>query len=320
MAASPQSITASLLLTNRLVDVGAAPLTASQFWTLAHTVDPADLLGLEPAQIVQRTGVIPEEAQRIRTLLDAVTAFAFEEERLLEGGVSVVSALDERFPAALRERLGSACPPFLLVAGPLEWATGAGLGVVGSRDADPAALSAAHRAAESAVRHGWPVISGLARGADQVAMMAALEAGGAVVGVPAEGIVNAARTAEVRRRVHAGELCIVSPYAPRAPFRAGNAMGRNKIVYALSQVTFVVASDKGTGGTWAGAKEALDRNFARVAVWAGEGSKDGNHALIERGAYPISAVDDLFTIDDAETAGERASRRQVDPVIQDSLF
>ena len=52
---------------------------------------------------------------------------------------------------------------------------------------------------------------------------------------------------------------MASPYAPDAPFRAGNALGRNKIIYALSHVTFVVASDDKSGGTWGGAKESLDR-------------------------------------------------------------
>ena len=160
-----------------------------------------------------------------------------------------------------------------------------------------------------AVGHDWPVVSGLARGVDQVAMAGALDAGGVVVGVPAEGITRASRNAEVRRRVHDGELCIASPYAPSAPFRAGTAMGRNKIVYALSRVTFVVSSDKDSGGTWAGAKEALARDYAHVAVWAGPGAKDGNAALISRGATPITDVAELFELEPASTTP-----------LQDSLF
>jgi predicted Rossmann fold nucleotide-binding protein DprA/Smf involved in DNA uptake len=243
------------------VSLEVGPLTAREFWDLSDRVDLGKLIHLDADGITALLGIAEQEALRLRTLLDAVTALSFEEERLLEGGVLLISALDDRFPAVLRERLGTTCPPFLLTAGPLEWAGQLGLGVVGSRDASEAALNAARESAAMAVRHGWPVISGLARGVDQVAMAAALDAGGAVIGVPAEGIITASRNAEIRRRVHQGELCILSPYAPTAPFRAGNAMGRNKIVYALSQVTFVVASDKDTGGTWAGAKEALDRRY-----------------------------------------------------------
>lgn len=310
MQYSPDSTRAALLLTNRMVSLDAKPMTAREFWQLTQRVDPGDLLQHDTTAIAELAEVDDDEAIRFRTLLDAATALSFEEERLRDGGISLVSALDDQFPAGLRERLGTACPPFLLVAGPIEWLSRPGLGVVGSRDASDEVLAAARESAQLAVQHDWPVVSGLARGVDQVAMAGALDAGGVVVGVPAEGILKASRNADVRRRVHDGELCIASPYAPNAPFRAGNAMGRNKIVYALSQVTFVVASDKDSGGTWAGAKEALDRRYAAVAVWAGDGAKDGNHALIRRGATAITNLEQLFDIDTSLTP----------PPLQESLF
>lgn len=307
MTSSPDTTRAALLLTNRLVPLDAKPLTAREFWQLVDSGDPADLLHDDATGIAERTGVDRDEADRLRTLLDASTALSFEQERLQDGGISLISALDDRFPAVLRDRLGTACPPFLLVAGPIGWLDRPGLGVVGSRDADDGLLDIARRSAELAVSHGWPVVSGLARGVDQASMAGALDAGGVVIGVPAEGITKVSRSADIRRRVHAGELCIASPYAPDAPFRAGNAMGRNKIIYALSQVTLVVSSDSGSGGTWAGAKEALERRFARVAVWTGDGAKEGNHALAARGAIPITDLSRLFEMDPALPAPLQSS-------------
>ncbi len=309
MTSSPDSTRAALLLTNRLVPLDAKPLTAREFWQLVDHVDPADLVHDDAAGIAERAGVDEDDAVRLRTLLDAATALGFEQERLEDGGVSLVSALDDRFPGVLRDRLGSACPPFLLVAGPVDWLGRPGLGVVGSRDADAGLLGVARVSAELAVSHGWPVVSGLAQGVDQASMAGALDAGGVVIGVPTEGITRVSRNADIRRRVHAGELCIASPYAPDSPFRAGNAMGRNKIIYALSQVTFVVSSDVGSGGTWAGAQEALERRYARVAVWIGDGAKDGNHALVARGATPIDDLTKLFEMDPA-----------LPPPLQNSLF
>jgi predicted Rossmann fold nucleotide-binding protein DprA/Smf involved in DNA uptake len=294
---SRDSTRAALLLTNRLVPLDARPLTAREFWRLVERVDPADLIPLDSAGLAERLGVEHDEARRVRVLLDATTALSFEQERLHDGGITLISALDIAFPAVLRARLGTACPPFLLVAGPAEWLGRPGLGIVGSRDASGDALAVARGAAELAVRTGWPVASGLAQGVDHAAMGGALDAGGVVVGIPAEGIVAAARKSDIRRRVHAGALCIASPFAPNTPFGVANAMGRNKIVYALSQVAFVVASDHDSGGTWAGAKEALDHRYAPVAVWVGEGAKDGNHALIRRGATPIADLQDLFELD-----------------------
>ena len=296
MSSSPDRSRAALLLTNRLVRLDAAPMTAREFWQLVEHVDPAELLGADVATIAERVGVDDDEAVRYRTLLDAATAMSFEQERLADGGISLISALDDSFPTPLRDRLGHGCPPFLLTAGRIDWLGGPSLGVVGSREADQPALDVARRAAELAVEHGRAVVTGLARGVDRAAIDGALDAGGVAVGIPAEGISLASRSAEVRRRVHAGELCIASPYAPDARFSAGSANGRNKIVYALSQVTFVVAAEDGSGGTWAGAKEALERRSCPVAVWMGDGAPAGNHALVRRGATPITDLAQLLDV------------------------
>ena len=147
MTPSPEATRAALLLTNRLVALDAKPLTAREFWQLTHRVDVGDLIGASPSEIEELAGVTVEESIRYRTLLDAATALGFEQERLADGGIELISALDATFPARLRERLGSACPPFLLVAGPIDLLGREALGVVGSRDADDGALDAARRSA-----------------------------------------------------------------------------------------------------------------------------------------------------------------------------
>jgi predicted Rossmann fold nucleotide-binding protein DprA/Smf involved in DNA uptake len=93
--------------------------------------------------------------------------------------------------------------------------------------------------------------------------------------------------------VAGGQICLVTPYPPSAPFSVGNAMGRNKIIYALSRCTIVVASDHETGGTWAGATEALENGYGRVASWMGPGAGAGNGALVQCGAVELSDVNRL---------------------------
>ena len=110
------------------------------------------------------------------------------------------------------------------------------------------------------------------------------------VGVTAEGLERASRRKELRGAVGEERLLLVSPFAPSAGFNVGNAMGRNKLIYALAAATLVVASDIDGGGTWAGATEALRRRFGAVAVWSGAGAGPGNAALVARGGL---AVDDL---------------------------
>ncbi|MEP7114802.1 MAG: DNA-processing protein DprA [Ilumatobacteraceae bacterium] len=289
---------AGLLLTNRLVDVGAKPLSSSEFWTLGRSVaDLSRLVGASVESISKLAELPVDGAERVANLLSAGTAFSFERERLEEEGIHLVSALDDAFPARLRERLRDACPAFLLVAGPMDFLTVSAVGVVGSRDAPEASLSVAAATAKAAADAGRAVVSGLARGVDQAAMATAFDAGAPVVGFPAEGLRVVARNAEIRRRVHAAELCMASPFGPSTRFTAGNALGRNKLIYGYADITLVVCSAMGSGGTWEGASEAIRRNFGRVAVWMGEGAGLGNAKLVEAGGVAITDLQDLLDIE-----------------------
>lgn len=292
---SPGSSLAALLMTNRLVDVGVRPLAASEYWSvLGQVQDPAVMLGASASVVTELVSGDTALAERLVTLLDAVAAFVFERERLADEGITMLSSFDEGFPRRLLERLDTACPAFLTVAGPATWLSSGGLGVVGSRDASADACAVAQAAARVAVAADVAVISGLARGIDQAAMASTLDLAGAVIGVPAEGLQVAARSPEVRRRVHAGELCIASPYAPGARFTAGNALGRNKLIYGLADATLVVCSAHGTGGTWGGATESLRRSFGPVVVWMGGGAGPGNAALATLGATTITDVAEVL--------------------------
>lgn len=79
-------------------------------------------------------------------------------------------------------------------------------------------------------------------------------------------------------------------YAPDAGFSVGNAMSRNKLIYALSEATVIVAATEGSGGTWAGAVEALEKGLCLVLVREQSG---GAEALIAKGASRLKLTSDL---------------------------
>lgn len=295
MARRSDTSLATLLLVSRAVPSEERPLSASEFWKLLDIVnDPAGLLGMSDAELAGSVG--PILATRVHTLLDRATSLAFQVEDLEHRGIRTLSALDDDYPPRWRERLGTAAPPVMHCAGsPLLLARG-GIAIVGSRDIAPAAALIAQEAADAAAQDGRVVISGGARGTDKLAMHAALQCDGSVVGVLAEALMRTASDPDVRRAIADEQLCLATPYAPNAPFSAGNAMGRNKLVYALADLTFVVATDEDKGGTWAGATEALEKNYGRAAVWMGDGAGPGNAALIEHGAIPIASIDDLMAL------------------------
>lgn len=285
---------ATVLLVGRLLSDGVEPLKAADFWRLCESVgEPSRLLGASDEQLVSEFGLAADMAYRVVALLDRATAMAFELERLGQAGISVLTPCDEDYPEQLAKRLGPAAPVLLYTAGAVELLGQAGVGVVGSRDVSPEGSAVAGAAAAIAAQLGLPLVSGGARGVDQTAMNAAFEAGGSVVGVLAESLTRKLRGPDIRRAIHEGRTVMCTPYSPDAPFSVGNAMGRNKLIYALSAQTFVVAADLDTGGTWSGATEALRRGFGRVAVWRGPGEGPGNVRLEERGAVSVTSLDEL---------------------------
>ena len=205
---------------------------------------------------------------------------------------------------------------FLHAVGVLGLLVQPGIDVVGSRNVSAEGAEVAGALGRQAASLGLPLISGAARGVDQMAMNAAFEAGGTVVGIPAQSLIRMLRSPGVRRAVHDGRTVMCTPYAPDSPFTVGKAMGRNKLIYALSEVTVAVAADNGSGGTWSGASEALKGDYCRVAVWRGSGEGPGNEPLERRGALPLTDTSDL----DSMLSGARSGQEQDSPPRQAALF
>ncbi|MCB1247668.1 MAG: DNA-processing protein DprA, partial [Acidimicrobiia bacterium] len=209
-------------------------------------------------------------------------------------GIHVVTIDDERYPAAYRPKLGDLAPPILYAVGNLGLLQEPGIGIVGSRNVIPEGKEFAEEVARRAVAEGLPVVSGGARGVDQFAMNAAFMAGGSVVGVLADSLQKKLQTSEMLGAIDAGSVCLVSQQIPSAGFTPASAMARNKLVYALTTTTVVVASDHERGGTWAGATEALKKQLSDVAVWMGGGGGPGNGPLADLGARAVGSVSAVF--------------------------
>ena len=291
---------ATILLTSRLLDGAVKPFKAKEFWEelVGQIEQPQVLLGKTADELIQM-GVPQDSVTRIIELLDRATAMAFELERLDGSGIRVLTPFDEEYPQTWLERLSGKAPPVLYAAGALELLNQPGVGVVGSRDVSSEGQEIAKEAAKRVAKLKMTLVSGGARGVDQLSMKAALQDGGSVVGILADSLVRKLKKSDVRQAIYEEQMVMCTPYNPDAPFSVGNAMGRNKLIYALSELTLVVACEPDKGGTWPGAKEALKKKFGRVAVWQGPGEGTGNAQLLEleqtpgKEAIPISTMDEL---------------------------
>ncbi|MBW2472524.1 MAG: DNA-processing protein DprA [Deltaproteobacteria bacterium] len=258
-------------------------------------IAPADVFAadFEPGDV---PGIDGDLAATMRELLDSAPAATVEASDLDQIGIDVVTIVDDAYPTPLRERLGDQAPPVLFSVGDLGLLDGSGIGIVGSRDISEDGKEAAETIARTAAEHGRPVVSGAARGVDTFAMNAAFLADGVVIGVLADSLHARIRKPDVLRAIDAGRICLVSQQHPKAGFSAGSAMARNKLVYALTSTTVVICSDLDSGGTWAGATEALKKQLADVAIWNGPGAWPGNARLIELGGRAITTPNDVFAL------------------------
>jgi DNA processing protein len=286
-----------ILLCSRLglaKEHGLEPLTLRDWNPLAAKIRdsslerPGALLEASAEQLQAALEISDELVMRLRQLLDRSAALAIELDRLESLGIWVLTRADDGYPIRFSERLKSAAPAVLFGCGPVELLGAPGLAIVGSRDVDEEGIAAAEFAGQACARSEWSVYSGAARGVDEAAMKACIEQGGSAVGILADSLEKAIRAPFPRQSIGEGNLTLVSPYAPKAPFSVGMAMGRNKLIYAAADFALVIASDAETGGTWSGATEALKAEWCPVFVRDGENVPEGNRKLIQRGALPYS--------------------------------
>jgi len=264
LSANAQAI---LLLTAPLItgrgESSKELLTLSEYGKLARFLyenkyQPADLVAVGETELFLELGRIVN-SDRLKRLVGRGFLLSQAIERWQARAIWVVSRADEGYPTRLKERLKEMAPPVLYGCGDSSILDGGGLAVVGSRHADAEVLESASRVGELAARARSNIISGGARGIDQAAMSGVLDGGGKATGVLADGLERAALNRDHRNYLREGQLVLVSPYDPQAGFNVGNAMQRNKVIYALADAALVVQSDYGKGGTWAGATEQLDK-------------------------------------------------------------
>ena len=286
---------AILLLTAPLIAGRSEPspdlLTPGEYKRLARHLhqlsqEPADLLSAQSDEILREAQTVID-ATRLKRLLARGFALSQAVERWQSRAIWVVSRADAEYPQRLRERLKEDRPAVLYGCGERSILDSGGLAVVGSRNVDESLIEYTQSIGRLAAKARKTLVSGGARGIDQAAMRGALESGGKVSGVMADSLEKTTMTREHRNLLIEGQLVLISPYDPSAGFNVGNAMQRNKLIYALADAALVVNSDYAKGGTWTGAVEQLDKlRFVPVFVRSDDSTNKAFSALRQKGALP----------------------------------
>jgi predicted Rossmann fold nucleotide-binding protein DprA/Smf involved in DNA uptake len=262
-------------------------------WLQAKGLAPEDLVQGDVDTVLDGWNNPRIDRDRLVRLLDRGHSLAVKMERWLSTGLWVIGRSDAGYPARLKQRLGEAAPPLLFGYGEQEHLHHGGLAIVGSRDATPEDMRLAENLGAVASHAGCAVVSGGARGIDQQAAHGAFLHGGTVVAILADSLLRTASRKENRDRLLNGAMTLMTPYGPEAGFSAGNAMGRNRLIYCLADAAVAVSSTPHKGGTFSGASEALEKGWVPVWTIPGTAPASGNDLLIEHGAGVLPPLDGL---------------------------
>ena len=201
---------------------------------------------------------------------------------------------DALFPGSLREIQDA--PTVLFAKGRLELLGRPAVAIVGSRDHSAYGAEVCRMIAGAAAAAGITVISGMARGLDAIAHQAALDAGGATIGVLGNGlgVIYPAANRALYDRV-GREGLLVSEFPPGERPNAGSFPRRNRLISGMARVTVVVEAAHGSGALIT-AGTALDQGREVMAVPGPitSATSAGTNALLRDGAEPLLEVADLL--------------------------
>ncbi len=168
--------------------------------------------------------------------------------------------------------------------------------VVGTRSMTDYGRKIAYSLGTGLAYGGAVVVSGMALGADSMALIGAMEAGGktiTVLGCGVDVIYPKDHTEIYYKLMNNG--AVISEYPPGTPPIGSHFPVRNRIMSGLSDATVVVEADE-TSGAMITANLAIDQGRKLFAVpgKVGESGAEGPNLLIRDGAIPCVCPEDIL--------------------------
>ena len=272
-----------LLLTSQLGDPDRKPLTTAQFRHLTKRVMNAEredaLRNLEVKDL-ENLGYDAAMAERIFGLLSGVNLLREYLRRAESCHCFPITRLNPAYPLAVRQRLGLDSPGVLWAKGDASVLNRPTVAVIGSRELRSENRLFAEEAGRQIAKQGYVLVSGNAKGADQCAQNACLEAGGCVISVVADSL---------RKQQPAEKTLFLSLDGFDEAFSVQRALRRNYVIHAMASLTIAAQCTLGKGGTWDGTLMNLKNGWNQVCIFA-----DGSPAageLQNRGVLTVNPED-----------------------------
>lgn len=257
-----------LLLGSHLGNPQRRCITTAQMRILSGRVQMAEKE--DPARELTEEDLVAmgygrDMARRILDLLDEEELLHHYCRRGQKAGCSPLTRIHEQYPRRLWQKLGEETPGCLWYKGDLSLLTQPMVALVGSRELLQRNRVFAEEVGRQAALQGYVLVSGNARGADRSAQRACLRAGGRVICVVADSL---AEQRNEERILYLSEEDFDAPFTPQ------RAISRNRVIHALTPMTFVAQCGYKEGGSWDGTAKNLRHGWSDVFCFA-----DGSPAM-----------------------------------------
>ena len=259
-----------LLLTSSFGDPERKVLTTAQLRILSGRVKMAHKPEVErdlQAQDLMDLGYGREMAEHILQLLEEEQRMRHYCQKAQKQLCFPLTWASSGYPQRLKQQLKEETPGCIWCKGDISLLSQPKVALVGSRDLQPSNGRFAYEVGLQAAQHGYVLVSGNARGADQAAQNACLQAGGRVICVVADTLTDK----PLRENV-----LYITEDGFDLSFTAQRAISRNRLIHALAEMTFVAQSSLHRGGTWDGTSKNLRHGWSPVYLFA-----DGSTAMDE---------------------------------------
>ena len=280
--------------------------------TLLYAFGSAEDAWKAPVEALESAGLSPRLIENLSQLRSSDTVQRAWED-IQKNDIQVITWEDDDYPRRLKEI--DQPPPVLYLRGQLSEADQWAVAIVGTRRITAYGRQVTEEIGRQLAQNGVSVVSGLARGVDSVAHLAALKNNGRTLAVLGNGI-DQIYPPEHRKLAEdiIQQGALISDYPPGTAPEAANFPPRNRIISGLSQAVIVVEAGEKSGALITAAFAAdQGRDVFAVPGYLYAPQSKGTNSLIHEGAHIFLDVMDVLEILNMSQVGQFRSARAALP-------
>jgi len=219
--------------------------TIIQRWSVIEQRAVADLFDLSPLEWSTTFGLSDNEAERAASLSNKLEGQAKALAQWQTQGIEVLLRIDSRYPRRLAHLLPPAQQPLLLWGqGDLTLLNEPMVAVLGN-ESNESTATFIDELMQVLVEEEIGLVSGYSRGLDRSTFdtMLTTDGGRAIAIIPMGLSAFAQTTSKLEQAVNAGQMALVSPFAPTTSFNEKFADARNLLIDYLALTLLVLDTD-----------------------------------------------------------------------------